>query len=92
MTTPAIPAAAPPVRIASSRQSVSFATPMPLLSHMAITMPENAPTLIKPAWPRLSSPEMPTVRLRETAMTTYAQIGTSCPLSERVIAPVEIIT
>ena len=50
---------------------------MPLLSHMAITMPENAPTLIKPAWPRLSSPEMPTVRLRETAMTTYAQIGTS---------------
>ena len=31
--------------------------------------PENAPTLMKPAWPRLSSPEMPTVRLSETAIT-----------------------
>ena len=48
-------------------------------------MPENAPTLMKPAWPRLSSPEMPTVRFSDTAMTMYTQIGTSCPLSERVI-------
>ena len=36
---------------------------------VAATMPENAPTLIKPAWPRLSSPEMPTVRFKDTAMT-----------------------
>ena len=35
---------------------------------MAVTMPEKAPTLMKPAWPRLSSPRMPTVRFRETAM------------------------
>ena len=32
------------------------------------TMPENAPTLIKPAWPRLSSPRIPTVRFSDTAM------------------------
>ena len=35
----------------------------------AIT-PAKAPTLIKPAWPRLSSPSTPTVRFSETAMTT----------------------
>ena len=40
-------------------------------------MPENAPTDIKPAWPSDSSPRIPTVRLSETAITTYAQIGTS---------------
>ena len=34
------------------------------------TTPENAPTLIKPAWPRLSSPEMPTTRFRAMAMVT----------------------
>ena len=32
-------------------------------------MPEKAPRLIKPAWPRLSSPRIPTVRFRLTAMT-----------------------
>ena len=35
----------------------------------AAMTPEKAPTLIKPAWPRDSSPRMPTVRLRDTAMT-----------------------
>ena len=30
--------------------------------------PAKAPTLMKPAWPRLSSPRMPTVRFRDTAM------------------------
>ena len=35
---------------------------------MAAMMPEKAPTLMKPAWPRLSSPRMPTVRFRDTAM------------------------
>ena len=35
---------------------------------MAVMMPEKAPTLMKPAWPRLSSPRMPTVRFRDTAM------------------------
>ena len=33
-------------------------------------MPENAPTLMKPAWPSDSSPEMPTTRLSDTAMHT----------------------
>ena len=72
-----MPAATPPVIIAASRTTVLLSSPMPLLSHMDMTIPENAPTLMKPACPRLSSPEMPTVRLREIAMTMYAQIGTS---------------
>ena len=37
---------------------------------MAAMMPEKAPTLIKPAWPRDSSPRMPTVRFREMDMHT----------------------
>ena len=37
---------------------------------MEVMMPEKAPTLIKPAWPRDSSPRMPTVRFRDTDMTT----------------------
>ena len=36
---------------------------------MEVTMPEKAPRLIKPAWPRDSSPRMPTVRFRATAIT-----------------------
>ena len=42
---------------------------------------------MKPAWPRLSSPEMPTVKFSETAMTMYTQIGISCPRSDLLIAP-----
>ena len=37
---------------------------------MAATMPEKAPTLIKPAWPKDSSPEKPTTRFKDTAMVT----------------------
>ena len=37
---------------------------------MAVMMPEKAPTLMKPAWPRDSSPRTPTVRFRETDMHT----------------------
>ena len=33
--------------------------------------------LMKPAWPRLSSPEKPMTRFRETAMMIQAQMGTS---------------
>ena len=40
------------------------------LSMVTATMPVKAPTLMKPAWPRDSSPEIPTTRLRETAMHT----------------------
>ena len=54
-------------------------------------MPENAPTLIKPAWPSDNSPEMPTVRLSDTAMTMYTQIGTSWPFKERVILKPSIV-
>ncbi len=44
--------------------------PTPPLSRLtAAATPEKAPTLIKPAWPRLSSPEMPTTRFRLRAMT-----------------------
>ena len=34
------------------------------------SVPAKAPTLMNPAWPRLSSPRIPTVRLRLTASTT----------------------
>jgi len=39
-------------------------------SATAAVTPVKAPTLINPAWPRESSPSTPTVRFRETAMTT----------------------
>ena len=42
--------------------------------------------LMKPAWPRLSSPEKPITRFRETAMIIHAQIGTSRPFRDRLIA------
>ena len=35
----------------------------------AMTMPVKAPMPMKPAWPRLSSPEIPTTRFRDTART-----------------------
>ena len=40
------------------------------LSATAAVTPVKAPTLIKPAWPRESSPSTPTVRFREMAITT----------------------
>ena len=48
-----------------------------------------APTHINPAWPRLSSPRIPTVRLRETARMMYIQMGTSSPVSILLSAPAE---
>ena len=69
MMTPAMPANTPPTTMASSRRTTSFSMAKALSIQVAATMPENAPTLIKPAWPRLSSPEMPTVRFKDTAMT-----------------------
>ena len=39
-------------------------------SAIAAVTPVKAPTLIKPAWPRDSSPKIPTVRFSEMAMTT----------------------
>ena len=39
----------------------------------------KAPTHMKPACPRLSSPEIPTVRFRDTARITYMQSGTRSP-------------
>ena len=46
----------------------SGAEEMVFCRHMAAVMPEKAPTLMNPAWPRLSSPRMPTVRFSDTAM------------------------
>ena len=41
-----------------------------------------APTHMKPACPRESSPRIPTVRLSETARITYIQIGTRSPRNQ----------
>ena len=38
--------------------------------HLEKRAPEKAPTHINPACPRLSSPRIPTVRFKETAMIT----------------------
>ena len=76
----------------STRIIVSFSMLNAAISHSENTTPENTPTLIKPACPRLNSPEMPTVRFRDTAMTMYTQIGTSCPRSEREIRPAPCIS
>ena len=55
-----------PTTMAMARRTGALGT---AVSRLCETMtPLNAPTLIKPAWPRLSSPRMPTVRFSETAM------------------------
>ena len=56
---------APTTMAIARRRGAEGTTPCRL---MAAMMPEKAPTLMKPAWPRLSSPRMPTVRFRDTAM------------------------
>ena len=68
MITPAIAAQMPPITIETASCTGSGA-PVPD-RQVAATMPENAPTDMKPAWPSDSSPRMPTVRLSDTAMTT----------------------
>ena len=60
---------------------------MPSFVAMQKMAPANAPTDIKPAWPKLSSPEIPTTRFSDTAITMYTQMGTSCPFNERLIRP-----
>ena len=58
-------------------------------SAIAVMTPVNAPTLMKLACPNESSPSTPTVRFSETAMTMYAQIGTSWPDMALEILPPE---
>ena len=53
--------------------------------------PEKAPTHIKPACPRLSSPKIPTVKFKETARITYIQIGTRSPFARLLKLPVFIM-
>ena len=67
MITPATAAIRPPTIMARISRSVGLGTPP--ARQAAATTPVKAPTLMKPAWPRHNSPEMPTTRFRETAMT-----------------------
>ncbi len=64
---PAPAAKAAPTTMAAARRRASEGREFWRL--MAAIIPEKAPTLIKPAWPRLSSPSTPTVRFRDTAIT-----------------------
>ena len=64
--TPATAAITAPTTMASASRATSPAPVKPRL--MEAMMPEKAPTLMKPAWPRDSSPRIPTVRFRDTAM------------------------
>ena len=66
MRPPRAPAAEPTAIDRASRRGAAGTMPW---SRMEVTMPENTPRLIKPAWPRDSSPKMPTVRFRDTAIT-----------------------
>ena len=92
ISTPAIPANTPPKIMESSRRTISFSRENAPTNHAEAITPLNAPTLIKPAWPRLSSPDTPTTRFSDTAITMYTQIGTSCPLSERLMPPLAAST
>ena len=38
--------------------------------HLVKNAPVNAPTHMKPAWPRLNSPRIPTVKFKDTARIT----------------------
>ncbi len=64
---PNIPATAAPIKRAAKNLSPSGMAPS---MHFEKNAPENAPTHINPACPRLSSPKMPTVRFREIANIT----------------------
>ena len=68
MIVPTMPAKIAPMTIAIARRSPGAGTAA--WSAAAAIAPEKAPTLMKPAWPRLSSPRTPTVRFRLSAMTT----------------------
>ena len=67
MRKPMTPASTPPKTMARIRRRVALST-VPF-SKVASTTPEKAPMPMKPAWPRLSSPQMPTSRFKETAST-----------------------
>ena len=63
---PATAAAAAPTRIASVKRTPTLGIASSI--QMENRELENAPTHMKPACPRLSSPSMPTVRFKEIAI------------------------
>ena len=91
ISAPSTPAITPPAMMASTSRTSVFSTAKPFSSQPLITAPVYAPMLMKPAWPRLSSPLKPMTRFSDTAMTTQQQMGTSWPLSERVMDLLAII-
>ena len=64
---PAIPAKRPPTIMEMARRRGPFG--IAAAREVETTMPVKAPTDIKPACPKESSPKMPTVRFKEIAMT-----------------------
>ena len=83
-------AAAAPIKIAMPNRIPTEG--ITLAAAFVKNAPENAPTHIKPAWPKLNSPKMPTVKFKETAKITYVQIGTRRPFSKFVIRPAMVQT
>ena len=82
----------PPVTMASSSRREGSSIWKPFSSQPDTMIPVNAPIPMNPAWPRLSSPLMPTTRFRETAITIQLQMGISCPFSVLEIDLLLIIT
>ena len=50
------------------RSAIGLLVPICCYMSMAVSLNLTVGILIKPAWPRLSSPRMPTVRFSDTAM------------------------
>ena len=92
ISAPKIPAMIPPAIMAISSRSVGSSIWKPFSSQPDVMIPEKAPMLMNPAWPRLSSPLMPTTRFRETAITIQLQIWMSWPFSVREMDLLLIIT
>ena len=65
---PNTPATAAPTSRAKKKRTPTLGITFSM--HFVKNAPENAPTHMKPAWPRLNSPRIPTVRFRETARIT----------------------
>ena len=86
MITPKIAATITPIKSASRNRTIEFS--ITSLIHFEKNALENAPTHINPAWPRLSSPRIPTTRFRETARIIYVQSGTRSPVKRLEILPV----
>ena len=82
---PKTAAVSAPIKIARIKRTRE--TVMTSCMHLEKNALAKAPTHMKPACPRLSSPKMPTVRFKDTARITYTHRGTKSPFIRLDIWP-----